>query len=137
MRHILARPSTASARTALARLALTSRARCSNADAPQPAYYTTAYSGAREALPGATITTAPGCADIFCSNETLFPAAIAAAGKAKDLVIYVGGLNGTFNYAVRPTPTRTRTVSQVFCVRVLPAFLRGRCVLSGGGGDEA
>ena len=123
--------------TALAGPALTSRARCSNADAPQPAYYTTAFSGAREALPGATVTTAPGCADIFCSNETLFPAAIAAAGKAKDLVIYVGGLNGTFNYAVRPTPTRTRTVSQVFCVRVLPAFLRGRCVLSGGGGDEA
>ena len=134
MRRILARPSTASVQRWPA---LTSRARCSNADAPQPAYYTTAYSGAREALPGATITTAPGCADIFCRNETLFPAAIAAAGKAKDLVIYVGGLNGTFNYAVRPTPTRTRTVSLVFCVRVLPALLRERCALSGGGGDQA
>ena len=82
--------------------------------APQPSYYTTAFSGAKEALPHATyLGTAAGCFDIFCGvcstsgpvappecvNETDFGPAIAAASKAKDLVVFVGGLNGTFNYA--------------------------------------
>ena len=82
--------------------------------APQPAYYTTAFSGAKAALPHAKfLETAAGCYDIFCGNCTTsgpvapppcvnatdFAPAIAAAGKAEDLVVFVGGLNGTFNYA--------------------------------------
>lgn len=81
---------------------------------PQPPYYTTTFSGAKRALPQATyLKTAPGCFDIFCGecttagpaapppciNRTDFGPAVEAAGQARDLVVYVGGLNGTFNYA--------------------------------------
>eukprot|EP01052_Picozoa_sp_SAG31_P051990 SAG31_NODE_12613_length_929_cov_1.481928_1_plen_144_part_10 len=37
--------------------------------APQPAYYTTVYSGAKAALPHATLRTAPGCLDIYCGGD--------------------------------------------------------------------
>ena len=77
--------------------------------APQPPYYTTAYTAAKAALPrAASILTAPGCLDIYCggscpyepcNNTTDFGPAVAAAGQASDLVLWVGGLNGTDNYA--------------------------------------
>ena len=57
-------------------------------------YYTTAFSAAKEALPGATIVTAPGCKDINCGDSSLFAPAVAAAGKAGPggMVVWVGGL---------------------------------------------
>ncbi len=57
-------------------------------------YYTTAFSAAKEALPGATIVTAPGCKDINCGDSSLFAPAVAAAGKAGagGMVVWVGGL---------------------------------------------
>jgi hypothetical protein len=87
---------------------------CICAHALQPPYYTTVFSGAKSMLPQATyLKTAPGCLDVFCGecktaepvapppcvNRTDFRPAVEAASQAKDLVVYVGGLNGTFNYA--------------------------------------
>jgi hypothetical protein len=69
--------------------------------APQPAYYTTAVSGARALLPHATVLTAPGCENIECGDDKMFGPAVAGAGKAGKggMVVFVGGLNGTFNMA--------------------------------------
>eukprot|EP01051_Picozoa_sp_SAG22_P012660 SAG22_NODE_1336_length_4698_cov_2.564688_2_plen_836_part_00 len=76
--------------------------------APQPAYYTTVASAARAAVgrsEGGRVVVAPGCKDIYCNDNSSFAPAVAAAAEAaaapagKGLVLWVGGLNGTFNMA--------------------------------------
>ena len=54
----------------------------------------TAWQGIAAALPPGAAVYAPGCEGAGCTNETAFPAAVAAAAAAR-VVVFVGGLDGS------------------------------------------
>ena len=57
----------------------------------------TAWQGISAALPPGAAVYFPGCEGAGCTNETAFPAAVAAA-RAAQVVVFVGGLDGSQEY---------------------------------------